>query len=467
MHDRPRRLVSIRACGLAFGALAWACGPTEEDMSTDPIDVRAEVSEHVSTVVNVSWDTKKPSIGYVEYGPTKELGLNTPPAEAETTSHTQTLVGLKPDTLYYYRVVSWEGDAGQSEVKSIRTGYLPPGLPTLELSVAGGHDQYVVTPVLGSERSVVIIDPDGEIVWYYRDEETPYEHLRARASRDGKGVIYNATEMTPDPVADSEIVRVSFDGSERKSLPIPYLAHDFVEHPDGTIAALTLEDRDMDGMNVRGNKIVEMDPEGNLTDIWTSWNCFDPTEHPGDEPNIGEALGWTFTNALDYDSASQVYYVSIHNFSSIAKVSRATGECEWVLGSTAATIEFDINADIFHHEHQFHIFGDSTPSRTPARILVMDNEGSLNGQESRILEYDLDFETGVATQRWSYTSNPPVYTWVLGEPQRLAGNDTFINWSTAGQMERVNQSGEVTWKLNSKLGAAFGFGALVENLYEP
>jgi hypothetical protein len=34
-------------------------------------------------------------------------------------------------------------------------------------------------------------------------------------------------------------------------------------------------------------------------------------------------------------------------------------------------------------------------------------------------------------------------------------------------MERVTQAGEVTWKLNSRLGAAFGFSALVENLYEP
>jgi hypothetical protein len=49
----------------------------------------------------------------------------------------------------------------------------------------------------------------------------------------------------------------------------------------------------------------------------------------------------------------------------------------------------------------------------------------------------------------------------------LPGNDTFINWSTAGQMERVTESGDVTWQIKSNIGAAFGFGALVEDLYDP
>lgn len=456
MNERALGPVSIRACALAVASLAWACGPSDDVM---PVDVHAEVAERVNMVVNVHWTTEKPSTGYVEYGTTKELGLNTPMATEASTSHTQPLLGLKEDTVYYYRVVSWDNDAGQSEIKSIRTGYIPPGLPTLDLTVGGGHDQFIVTPALGTDRATLIIDPEGQIVWYYKDDVTPYEGYRARVARDGKGVLFSATEMTPDPVADSEVVRVSWDGSERTSIPIPYLAHDWLEHADGTIAAITLEDRDVDGSNVRGNKIVEVDPEGNSTDIWTSWNCFDPVEDPGDEPDIGAALGWTFANALDYDPAAQAYYLSIHNFSSIAKISRATGECEWVFGSTAATIDFDINADVFHHEHQFHIFGN--------RIVVMDNEGSLNAQESRVLEYELDLELGVATQVWGYVSNPPVYTWVLGEPQRLAGNDTFINWSTAGQMERVTESGEVVWQLNSRLGAAFGFSQLVENLYEP
>jgi hypothetical protein len=56
---------------------------------------------------------------------------------------------------------------------------------------------------------------------------------------------------------------------------------------------------------------------------------------------------------------------------------------------------------------------------------------------------------------------------VLGEPTRYPNGDTFINWSTAGQMERVTADGETTWKLNSSAGGVFGFNTLAKNLYEP
>jgi hypothetical protein len=97
----------------------------------------------------------------------------------------------------------------------------------------------------------------------------------------------------------------------------------------------------------------------------------------------------------------------------------------------------------------------------------MDNEGSLVDRESRIIEYALDLENNVATEVWRYLSTPPVYTFVLGEPNRLPNGDTFINWSTAGQMERITESGENVWKLNANAGGVFGFHTLAKSLYTP
>jgi hypothetical protein len=54
---------------------------------------------------------------------------------------------------------------------------------------------------------------------------------------------------------------------------------------------------------------------------------------------------------------------------------------------------------------------------------------------------------------------------VLGEPIRLADGGTFVNWSTAGQMERLDATGTSTWKLNSGAGIAFGFQTLATSLY--
>ena len=72
----------------------------------------------------------------------------------------------------------------------------------------------------------------------------------------------------------------------------------------------------------------------------------------------------------------------------------------------------------------------------------MDNDGAP-GDESRVLEYELDFDTKQATQVGSYIASPSVYTFVLGEPTRLADGGPFVNWSAAGQMERLDPAGNI------------------------
>jgi hypothetical protein len=94
----------------------------------------------------------------------------------------------------------------------------------------------------------------------------------------------------------------------------------------------------------------------------------------------------------------------------------------------------------------------------------MDNDGSP-GSESRVLEYQLDFEQNLATEVWSYVADPIVYTFVLGEPKRLSDGSTFVNWSAAGQMDRVSEEGDATWKLNTAAGFIFGFNTLADSLY--
>src|SRR5690606_10508309 len=140
-----------------------------------------------------------------------------------------------------------------------------------------GHDQYTLVPVLGNTTAITIISPEGEIVWYHRDERD-LEFFRARLSLDGKSVIYNAASVSGDPSDESELVRVALDGSETSSIPVPLLAHDFVEHEDGTIGAIVVEYRDFEGTEIRGDSIVEIDEDGELETVWSAWDCFDPAQ---------------------------------------------------------------------------------------------------------------------------------------------------------------------------------------------
>jgi hypothetical protein len=436
---------------IATALLVGACGSSPD--ARRPANVVATVSEQIATVVTVRWTTSVPTTGYVEFGPTRQLGVRTPVETTPAQDHTALLLGLTADAPAYFRAVSAENGAAVAggDVDTIRTGNLPVGLP--QPTVSGtGFDGFVVVPILGVTTAVTILDAQGNVVWYHGDDRK-LDFYRARLSVDGKSLLYNAAKISGEPLATSELVRVSLDGAQSTSIPIPFLAHDFVEHPDGTLAAIAFEDRqDADGNRVRGNKLVEVAPDGTQSTVWTSWNCFDPVAVPGDDPQ----QGWTFANALDYDAATDAYYVGMRNFSSIAKVNRTTGACEWVLGLYGSTFTFASGAGRFLHEHQFDVRGD--------HILVMDNDGAP-GDVSRVLEYQLDFATMTATQVWSYTATPSVYTFVLGEPIRLADGGTFVNWSTAGQMERLDAGGNSVWKLNTDAGFAFGFQTLTTSLY--
>jgi hypothetical protein len=440
---------TLRGCAILLLAAA-AC--SDADAGQRPSEVSAEVSASINTVVKVRWKTDSPTIGYVEYGSTEALGSRTPLEDSEATEHAYSLLGLRADTTYYYRVVIWDGrDAGASAIQSVRTDSLPVGIPKFEVQ-GTGNDLFTLVPIL-PKSAVLILDPGGEVVWYHRDERD-LDFYRARLAVNGKDLIYNAASVSGTPADNSELVRIALDGSGSSAIPVPLLAHDFVEHPDGTLAAIVIEYRDHEGVNVRGDTIVEIDAAGNQTTVWSSWDCFDPAAHPGDSLDL--QLGWTFANALDYDPSEQVYYIGMRDFSSIAKVDRATGSCEWVLGFTGSTFKFAPGSARFLHQHQFHVRGD--------RIVVFDNEGSP-ARESRVLEYQLDLEAMMATQVWSYTSTPSVYSFVLGEPTRLNDGDTFIAWATAGQLERVTEAGESIWKLNSGVGTVFAFNTLAPTLY--
>jgi arylsulfate sulfotransferase len=439
--------------------------------------IRAEVSPHVATVVKVSWTTGEPTTGYVEYGPTRDLGMRTPLEPTAVKEHAVTVLGLHAETEYFFRVVTAEGTTtvSTSSIATLRTNPLPLGLP--QLTVTGtGLDGYVVVPILGATRAALILDKDGQIVWYRcitknlqgkqdcqpefpAGEEPPaqsrLEAYRVRLSRDGKSVLYSAAKVSGDPSPVSELVRVSLEGVEIETIPIPLLAHDFVEHADGTLAALAFEYRDFEGMPLKGSALIEIAPGGSKRTVWTSWTCFDPAVVQGED---FRTLGWTFANAVDYDAAADAYYISLRNFGSIAKVNRTTGACEWVLGAGGNTFTFAPGSVRFLHQHQFDVHGN--------KILVMDNDG-MGGRTSRLVEYDLDFTAMLATQSWTYIANPAVYTFVLGEPSRLSDGRTFVTWSTAGQQELLAADGTQVWKLNTSAGVVFGFHTLARDLYAP
>ncbi|MBN1605959.1 MAG: aryl-sulfate sulfotransferase [Polyangiaceae bacterium] len=439
------------ACCAALVVFVCGCGPSDASSEVArPRSVVGETSETISTVVSVRWTTDEPSIGYVQYGTTEAMEQNTPLEIEQAERHRLSLLGLEPDTRYYYRVVVWDGaNAGASDIATVRTGALPEGIPALTLE-GTGHERWTAVPVLGKKPTVVIIEPEGQVVWYHVDSHER-DITRARLSVDGQSVLYNALVPSEDEDEASELVRVALDGSKTDSIPVPLLGQDFLELPDGTLAAIAGEVRDFEGAPLRGDRIVEIDEDGNDKTVWSTWDCFDPAELQGND----SAQGWSAANALGYDPDEEAYYLGLSNFSSIAKIRREDGTCEWVLGGSAATLDLAADSTEFSDQSQIQVRGK--------RVLVVD--GGESGDELRLLEYELDLEEGLATEAWSLSGPKRESGSLLGEATRLSGGSTFVNWAAAGRMELLWDDGASTWRLDAEAGFVFGFHSLTNSLY--
>ncbi len=445
----PHRLVCRIGTGALTALVACACGDDTDLAPAVPRNVAVQVSLNVPTVVSVSWATDQASTGYVEYGPTPDMAFSTP-MQPLGTQHRANLLGLTPGSVYYYRVVTWMGhNAGASAQGTVQTGTLPLALPTF---TAQGTDQtqLIVTSLVG-QSTVAVLNPFGQVVWALNDAKG-LDVYRALPSIDGASMLYNVVGAPGAPADNSALVRAALDGSSEVVLPYPRLGIDFVERADGTLAAIAVDERDFQGTLRRGDKIVEFAPDGTTTDVWSTWDCFDPATVPGG----AVPPAWTTANALDFVESEQAYYVGLRDLGSIVKVDRATRACQWVLGTAGATLAFAEGAEPFSQPSQFHVFN----SGGKPHVLLFDGNGV--GGVPRVLEYELDVTQQTATMVLNLPAPAGLAGAVLGEPQRISGA-TFVNWS-AGHMQRFDRDGLPLWQLSAD-GVVFGYYTMVDNLY--
>ena len=96
--------------------------------TTSPVISGINAGSITSTSANISWSTNEPSDTQVEYGATTSYGYNTTLNTSLVASHSQTINGLSPSTLYHYRVRSRDaaGNLAISGDSTFTTASSPP-----------------------------------------------------------------------------------------------------------------------------------------------------------------------------------------------------------------------------------------------------------------------------------------------------------------------------------------------------
>lgn len=457
---RPRwNLEWLTGAGLiATSLLCCGCSDATSPDSVRVIDceVSIRLSDEIPTVATVRFaaDVVGTLDAGVEFGRVDGPLVRAPASQDESGAFDALLLGMKPGSTHFVRpwFETTEGTSHCAE-EELTTGFVPPDLPEIELTVGQGRSGFFVMSLLSSPSAAVILDGDGDYVWWHRDATEMFPVPRATLSRDRSDVLYLGRVPDPDYVYLNHIFRVALDGTSIETLPVPDVHHDFLELPDGTIAALMHDETVVDGESILGDRLVEFDAEGNYEEIWSIWDAVEYEANTSLEPGTS----WSHSNAIEYVEEEDLYYVSSRNIDTIFAFERASGETIHRIGGGYG--DYDLvpeTGEWFARQHQLTVSGDE--------LLVFSN--GLDVQDgSRALGYRLDAAAGTLENTWRYAAEDPLYCYTYGDVNRLPSGNILVTWSTAGQMEEVDLDGEIQWQIKGAFGAGFGYTTFVESLY--
>ena len=209
--------------------------------------MHARVMESPVLQARVVYTSVEAIRAWVEFWPDGGPRSYTPISDFET-EHSFTLLGLRHDVTYNYRViVQTTGGSLALETHTFETpaagGDLTP------MAIDGDRADGVgrlLFPLYHPENQITllyVVDADGYLVWSYPIDGLV---LSARPSRDGTGVWAQVTRVTEDATEDTSALEfVSFDGATRITLSAPYTHHDFYEREDGSLVAIVSELREI------------------------------------------------------------------------------------------------------------------------------------------------------------------------------------------------------------------------------
>jgi hypothetical protein len=381
-----------------------------------------EEDPHAPTTVGiVTWSTTAgpPSAATIEFGLTTDYG-STAPVDLTHPKLRTVLIGMKPERVYHYRIrASVDGRDWVSQDFTLTTGFAPAvdvvSIASYEVLSPQDHDAgFIVTSHWNGEYRgmVFILDPDGEIVWWYRSGLNGGV-AKAEISADGRDVWMISAANN----GGEKLARVGLDGLRPQFYSDIGASHDVVAIERDVMALIDYASY---------NTALEINRSGAQKIIFES-SAF---------PERGPAPH--HLNAIDYDDATQSYVVSSHN-TDVYLFPRGGSTTENTRLLTAIVGDGDAWGG---YQHGVELLPDN-------HLLLFANK-KADERGSSVIEYDLDDGAEV----WRYQGDESTAN--FGDVQRLPGGNTLVTYSNAGVMVEVTPERETVFQLtaNDYLGYA-------------
>ena len=301
----------------------------------------------------------------VQFGPDTNYGLETwsQPTPAGGGAVSLLVAGMRAFTTYHMRAVVNFPDGSQylDNDQAFTTGGLPPERvpqltvtePTRGLSPNPGIELLDLVPGSTNQVEAAAIDLEGNLIWYYDFDNTgfgtpfpikplPNGHMKIAIGSPFVGTnalnVVREFDLAGNTISELTLPQLNnalvAAGSNIVALGFH---HDFALLPNGHTVYIVFQQKDFTDLTgfpgtttVTGDALVDVDPNGNVTWTWSTFDHFDINYHPYQFPD------WTHSNALIYSATDGNLLLSSRNVSWVTKIDyrngQGTGNVLWRLG---------------------------------------------------------------------------------------------------------------------------------------
>jgi hypothetical protein len=414
-------------------------------------DILVEPAELIPSALVVSFTTAAPGRAWVEFG-LESPDERTTPISTEGTEHTWPIIGLPPLSDVVLRVVAEiDGEEYVSGEFTATSGQLLPDSPTMTVTVS----DYEVSPettlllsVFGKPCHTAMASLDGTVFWALQQGDGDFAGVTV-VPEPGQLAFSTYPLNIDEPGA---LTRVDLTGSEQSQLTTPEGHHFFATSPAGETWWLAVDERQIDGSQVRGDVVMRQTSESTSEPMFSFWDDFTP---PTDATSA--IVDWTHANWLVWSETRQTLTLSTAHTNHIIELS-ADGTMERIIGgpgAEGAQYTYLNPLDAFRRPHGVHWTDNG-------ELLVFATMEDV----SRVMRYRLDEETGTIETVWSFGTEYGYKTAVLGEAKELSDGNILISWGSTGLLQIVSPEGVVLWEAEAPFGSFFSQVHLLETPYE-
>jgi hypothetical protein len=125
-----------------------------------------DVTDIATSSASITWSTDEPATSRVDYGTTATLGFSTTTSVERTTVHARQLTGLSPNTEYFFRVRSTDGEGNErvSDLNTFQTQSAPPGVSSVYSSYSMGPQTHGVAAAdLNSDGRIDLVSANSGV----------------------------------------------------------------------------------------------------------------------------------------------------------------------------------------------------------------------------------------------------------------------------------------------------------------